>query len=167
MDNTPRIVARSLADAERDLPKLDSSDAVVSIGSPDTRAPEGFEPDNPLHLRLQFDDIISHDVGLGDRRIHPPQPNHIQKLLAASEAMMESDLIYCHCAAGVSRSTAAAFILQCVSRPPGEEREALEAVIEDRPMAAPNNLMVQYADEVLDRGGAMIAAIKEAEGRRL
>jgi predicted protein tyrosine phosphatase len=161
----PDIVARSLADAERDLQKLDPSDAVVSIGSPDTEAPDGFDADHPLHLRLQFDDVSSHDPGFGDRRIHPPQPNHVQKLLSASDEMLRADLIYCHCAAGVSRSTAAAFILRCDARPPGEEEAALEAVFEDRPMAAPNQLMVQYADAVLERGGDMIAALKEAKPR--
>lgn len=69
-------------------------------------------------------------------------------------------MVYCHCNAGISRSTAVAYILRCIWQGPGGEEECLEAVIDDRPEAEPNKLLVQYADELLRRKGRMLAALK-------
>jgi len=159
----PEIVARSLADAKRELPKLDSDDAVVSIGSPNTTVPDGFDPSNPLHLRLQFDDVTSEMPTFGRERVHPPRRDHIQHLLDRAEKLFDSGLVYCHCAAGISRSTATAFILQCLHRDPGEEEEAMHAVLEDNPFASPNRLMVELADDLLDRDGDMIEAVETVQ----
>jgi predicted protein tyrosine phosphatase len=156
----PEIVARSLADAKRELPKLDEDDAVVSIGSPNTTVPDGFEPSNPLHLRLQFDDVTSEMPTFGRDQVRPPRRDHIQQLIDRGEEFLEAGLVYCHCAAGISRSTAAAFILHCLHRDPGAEEEAMQAVLEDNPFASPNRLMVELADDLLDRAGAMLAAVE-------
>ena len=161
MTEQPKIVARSLADAKRELPKLDGDDAVVSIGSPETTRPEGFEPSNPRHLRLQFDDVTTETPVFGREQVQPPRLDHIRQLVDKSDQLMAADLIYCHCAAGISRSTAAAFILHCVYRSEGEELEAMEAVLKDNPFASPNRLMVELADELLERDGEMIGAIEE------
>lgn len=163
MSTEPEIVARSLADAKRELPKLDNDDAVVSIGSPNTTVPDGFEPSNPLHLRLQFDDVTSEMPSFGRDRVHPPRQDHIQHLIDRSETMLESGLVYCHCAAGISRSTAAAFILHCLHLDPGAEEDAMRAVLEDNPFASPNRLMVELADDLLDRGGDMLEAVETVQ----
>ena len=163
MSSEPEIVARSLADAKRELPKLDGDDAVVSIGSPNTTVPEGFDPSNPLHLRLQFDDVTTDTPVFGRDQIHPPRRDHIQHLLDQADELLDAGLVYCHCAAGISRSTAAAFILHCVHREPGDERDAMKAVLTDNPFASPNRLMVELADDLLDRGGDMIDAIETVQ----
>lgn len=62
-------------------------------------------------------------------------------------------LVNCH--AGVSRSTAAAAILMA-QHAPGQEREAFMRLADVRPVALPNHLMVQLADEVLGRNGALM-----------
>lgn len=162
----PKIVARSLADAERELPKLNGEYAVVSIGSPETNVPEGFDPDDPHHLRLQFDDVTSETPLLGRKQVRPPSREHIDKLLGHADTLLEASLVYCHCAAGISRSTAAAFILRCYSGGPGTERAAIEAVLEDNPFASPNRLMVEFADNLMDRGGEMLAALEAAKTNR-
>jgi len=154
------IVSRSLADARRDLPKLDDGDAVVSIGSPRTDPPAGLESENPRHLRLEFDDVTSQTSALGTRELHPPQRDHVETLVERSDLLLAGDLVYCHCAAGISRSTAAAYILECRRRADGSEPEAFRAVVEDNPFASPNRRMVQLADDVMSRDGAMIDALE-------
>ena len=166
MAEESEIVARSLADANRDIKEMDEEQAVVSIGSPKANTPEGFEPSNPLHLRLQFDDVTASSAKLHSGPVHPPEREHIEKLIERAEDLLETGFVYCHCAAGISRSTAAAFILQCIRLPPGREREAMEAVLEDNPFAAPNRRMVKLADEILERDGDMLSAI-EAVTRQL
>jgi predicted protein tyrosine phosphatase len=160
------IVARSLADAKRDVRELDDDQAVVSIGARNANEPDGFDPSNPLHVRLTFDDVTVSSARLHSREMQPPEREDIEKLLDRADDLLESGYVYCHCAAGISRSTAAAFILQCLIRPPGSEREAMEAVLEDNPFAAPNRLMVKLADEILGRDGDMLSAI-EAVTRQL
>lgn len=154
----PEIRARSLADARRDLPRLTERDAVVSIGSPETPPPEGLQTDNPRHLRLQFDDVVDPEPRLPGRRAQPPGTDHIARLLERSPLLLDCPTVYCHCAAGVSRSTAAAFILRCIRTRPGREAGAMHAVLEDNPFASPNRLMIELADQLLDRDGRMIEA---------
>lgn len=159
MTNDPKIVARSLADAERELPELDREYAVVSIGSPRAKIPAGVDPDQPYHLRLQFDDVNSDTPLMGRDRVQPPEREHIEELLEHADRLLSKPVVYCHCAAGISRSTAAAFILHCHYEGPGTEQEAMQAVLDDNPFASPNRLMVEYADELLDREGAMVEAV--------
>lgn len=165
MTSKPEIIARSLADARRELDGITQRKAVVSIGSPQTDAPEGFDPADPLHLRLQFDDVTSETPSLRSEPVQPPRSHHIEQLIDRADELLSAPLVYCHCAAGISRSTAAAFILHCLLLPLGEEDEAMRAVLEDNPFASPNRLMVKLADELLERNGRMIEAIEEIRRR--
>ncbi len=63
-----------------------------------------------------------------------------------------------HCYAGVSRSTAAAFVALCAltSRDEIEIAENLRLI---SPTATPNRRLVALADEILSRQGRMVAAI--------
>lgn len=65
-----------------------------------------------------------------------------------------------HCAAGVSRSAALAYGILCLHAGEGEEIECFAHVMGMRPSAAPNELIVTYADTILGRGGAMIRATR-------
>jgi predicted protein tyrosine phosphatase len=64
-----------------------------------------------------------------------------------------------HCFAGVSRSTAAAFIAACAVIPHRDEAEIALAVRRNSPTATPNPRLVALADKMLGRKGRMIAAI--------
>lgn len=98
-------------------------------------------------LRLRFDDIDTpHDMG----------PNHTQvrEIISFAHAIDERPLIV-HCKAGISRSSAAAFIVYAVKFGP--------AGISDhfRPMLGliyPNAEMLRLADGMLGNDGALIAA---------
>jgi predicted protein tyrosine phosphatase len=144
--------------------RLGPNTAVVSIGEPDGPLPYGFEPDNPLHLRVEFHDVIEPDPSAytdTEATIRPPQPEDVAFICRQAEALRQAGLVYCHCNAGISRSTAVAFILRCIWSGPGCEEACLEAVFEDRSEAQPNDLLVRYADEHLGRQGRMVEALQQ------
>jgi predicted protein tyrosine phosphatase len=66
-----------------------------------------------------------------------------------------------HCYAGISRSTAAAFVALCVARPDRDEREIAARLREAASFATPNARLIELADQLLGRDGRMIAAIAE------
>ncbi|MBI1366077.1 MAG: hypothetical protein GC153_09010 [Alphaproteobacteria bacterium] len=65
-----------------------------------------------------------------------------------------------HCNRGVSRSTAAAFIIMCMSAPDISEATLAAALRRAAPFADPCPMLVSYADDILDRKGRMIDAIE-------
>ena len=65
------------------------------------------------------------------------------------------------CYAGISRSTAAAYIAACALAPERDEAEVARALRDASPSATPNALFVAIADRMLGRGGRMVAAIAE------
>jgi predicted protein tyrosine phosphatase len=153
----PKIVARSLPEAHSDLIQKAHRLAVVSIGEPGTDPPPGFQPMNPMHVRLEFHDVWE---PVADDGIVFPAIEHVETLLDAAPVLRTAPTVYCHCMAGISRSTAAAYTLRCLWMGPGKEMEALDAVLEDRPIAEPNPILVRLADEALGRDGAMVRALE-------
>jgi hypothetical protein len=64
-----------------------------------------------------------------------------------------------HCYAGISRSTAAAFIALCALNPHTPEDVIASCLRSSSDTASPNRLFVTLADKVLRRDGRMIAAV--------
>jgi predicted protein tyrosine phosphatase len=108
------------------------------------------------HLRLAMNDITSPQEGL----VHP-NAAHIETLIAFARDWNRQGPLVVHCWAGISRSTAAAFITLCALNEPGAERQFAKALRAASPTATPNALMVELADDVLGRNGRMIDAIEE------
>jgi predicted protein tyrosine phosphatase len=67
--------------------------------------------------------------------------------------------IVVHCYAGISRSTAAAYITICNVAPERDEREIARRLRHAAPTASPNSLLVALGDTALGRNGRMIDAI--------
>jgi predicted protein tyrosine phosphatase len=65
-----------------------------------------------------------------------------------------------HCYAGISRSTAGAFISACALNPGRDEKAIARAIRTSSATAMPNVMLVSHADRILGRGGRMIAAVK-------
>lgn len=65
--------------------------------------------------------------------------------------------ILIHCWAGISRSTATAYITACVHNPGADERVIAEALRDASPTATPNRRFVALADQALGRNGRMSA----------
>ncbi|WP_114946552.1 tyrosine phosphatase family protein [Microvirga calopogonii] len=89
-----------------------------------------------------------------------PAPEHIEQLLAFVRAWgRESPLLF-HCWAGISRSTAAAYIAACALAPERREDEIALALREASPSATPNARFIALADDLLDRRGRMVDAVR-------
>src|SRR4029079_3097901 len=65
-----------------------------------------------------------------------------------------------HCWAGISRSTAAAFITLCALNPDADDLGFESALSETSRTAYPNRRLFALGDEVLSRQGRMIAAVE-------
>ncbi|MEM6712087.1 MAG: tyrosine protein phosphatase [Pseudomonadota bacterium] len=124
---------------------------VISGGTQVDR-PASIKPEN--HLYLEFNDITAPAQGLV-----PPSPDHVERILAFGRAWDQSRPMIVHCWAGVSRSTAAGYILSHALTP-GSDPHALALLLRSKaPWATPNARMVGFADEILQAGGAMKDAI--------
>jgi predicted protein tyrosine phosphatase len=66
-----------------------------------------------------------------------------------------------HCYAGISRSTAGAYVAACALNPRRDEATIARALRLASPTATPNCYFVALADQALGRGGRMTAAIEE------
>ncbi|PXA91691.1 hypothetical protein DMC25_05825 [Caulobacter sp. D4A] len=129
---------------------------LVSLLSPAAEPPP-VEDVERLHLAF-------HDIAEPRADLIAPSADTIAALLAFAEGWTGERPLLLHCYAGVSRSTAAAFILACARRPDRDEAELAKTLRRLSPSATPNRLMVALADAALDRDGRMSAAI-EAIGR--
>lgn len=116
-----------------------------------------------VHWQLQFHDVDSVEQArlLNGCAVTEQQVRAIldcgQECLKASAAGPVHLLV--HCRAGVSRSTAAAYVIAASVLGPGHELEALRLVCRLRPEAFPNLLVVQLADRLLGRRGQLVRAL--------
>lgn len=72
----------------------------------------------------------------------------------------DGDLLI-HCNRGVSRSTAAAYIVLCMKAPQEQESALMKRLRAAAPHADPCPLLIDYADEILGREGRMTDALDE------
>ncbi|QRM28398.1 tyrosine phosphatase family protein [Microvirga sp. VF16] len=85
---------------------------------------------------------------------------HIEQLLTFVRTWgRESPLLF-HCWAGISRSTAAAYIAACALKPERDETAIAAALREASPSATPNARFITLADDLLGRQGRMVDAIR-------
>ncbi len=115
--------------------------------------PEGVPDDN--HLRLAINDIT-----VPHRDLVHPETHHIEQLIDFADTWNRAGPLVIHCLAGISRSSASAFIVACTLNPAASEAEIARTLRKASQTAVPNVLMVEHADAILRRDGRMIAAIK-------
>jgi predicted protein tyrosine phosphatase len=111
------------------------------------------------HLLLAFDDITEPLFGM-----IAPSEEHARNLLTFVGTWDQQRPIVVHCFAGISRSTAAAFITACALRPEKAEVDIARRLRAASPYATPNIRLVGFADRLLGREGRMVAAV-ESIGR--
>jgi predicted protein tyrosine phosphatase len=116
--------------------------------------PPSIGPDR--HLRLAMNDICEPQPGLV-----VPCETHVCDLVRFAREWDRQAPLLIHCWAGISRSTAAAFISLCALNPDGAELELARVLRRASPTAYPNRLLVALGDEALGRDGRMIAAVEE------
>jgi len=112
--------------------------------------------DRDRHLRLAMNDICEPHEGLV-----LPCETHVADLVKFARDWDRKAPLLIHCWAGISRSTAAAFIALCALNPHVEELKVARALRRASPTAFPNRLLVALADEALSRDGRMMAAIED------
>lgn len=107
------------------------------------------------HLFLGIADISGPTDGL-----LPPTRQHIERLIGFVGGWDRTRPMVVHCFAGISRSSAGAFIALCAGAPQRDEREIALALRRASPTACPNPLMVELADRILGRQGRMSEAVR-------
>jgi predicted protein tyrosine phosphatase len=115
--------------------------------------------ENHLWLRM-------HDIAAPMDGYITPEANHIERLVGFVRGWDRTTPMVVHCFAGISRSTAAAFVAVCALNPQRREHDIAWALRRASPTALPNLRIVQFADRTLARDGRMVAAI-EAIGRTM
>jgi predicted protein tyrosine phosphatase len=110
---------------------------------------------NANHLRIAINDIDAPHSNL----VHP-EAHHINQLIEFAQRWNRDGPLVAHCLAGISRSSASAYIMACALNPATPERDIARTLRKASLTASPNLLMVRHADELLNRRGRMIAAIK-------
>lgn len=148
----------SLAAAPELAQKLKPS-RVVSLLSPYDAFPEFTGLGKDLHLHVAIHDITQ---DIGDWQA--PASSDAEKVIRFVEGWDRSAPLLIHCWAGISRSTASAFITACVHNPKADEEEIAQSIRNASLTASPNARLVGHADALLGRGGRMSKAI-EAIGR--
>ncbi len=129
---------------------------LINVGTPVTR-PACIAPERHLFIGMS-------DIGQPLPGHVAPDVAHVENLLAFVRAWDRREPLLIHCWAGVSRSTAAAFVTACALNPERAEDEIASHIRASSPTATPNARFVSIADERLGRKGRMIAAV-EAIGR--
>lgn len=129
---------------------------VLSPGSAFER-PSLIDPAN--HLNLAVHDIVQHEHGFVS-----PAANHVAEIIAFARRWPRETPLAINCYAGVSRSTASAYIIAAALDPRRDEQELAAQLRALSPTATPNARLIAIADRMLDRNGRMVAAI-EAIGR--
>jgi predicted protein tyrosine phosphatase len=117
------------------------------------RRPAGVAAEN--HLLLDMDDITVELDGYV-----PPSEEHVEKLIDFVTRWDRAAPIVVHCYAGISRSTAGAFITACALNPGRDEMTIAKCIRDSSPTAIPNIRLVKLADRMLGRRGRMVQAIE-------
>ncbi len=115
--------------------------------------PSHIAPEN--HLVLGVDDISMPVDGYT-----LPGQEHVERLIGFVGAWDRQAPLVVHCYAGISRSTAGAFVAACALNPQRDESEIAWAIRRASRTAQPNARIVAIADRLLQRDGRMVHAIE-------
>lgn len=151
----PAIHVCSLARLPTTVAEVGASHVATLINTSTlVERPASIAPDR--HLFLAMSDITAPLEG----HVLPGEA-HMEQLLAFMQSWgrERTQPLVVHCWAGISRSTAAAFIGACMLAPDMSEGVWAQQIRERSPTATPNALLVRLADDLLSRRGRMVDAI--------
>ncbi len=154
MNPAALICTSPLGDLERVVAEQTPSH-LISLLDPESMidTPKGILPAN--HLRLGMSDAL---LAHSDRAAAAGE--HAQALIDFIRQWNGAQTLVIHCLAGISRSTAAAFIALCVINEDAAETDLAQHLYRHINHAHPNRLLVRLADSCLQRSGRMSAALK-------
>lgn len=151
-----RIVVTPLSQLVQQIELHRPSHMVTLTSGAVPTLPDGFRA---KRLNLVFNDIVEPRDGLV-----MPDANHVRQLLDFARLWTRKASLLIHCYAGISRSTAAAYILANALDPASDETALAKQLRALSPSATPNIRLVSLADAILEREGRMVRAI-QAIGR--
>jgi predicted protein tyrosine phosphatase len=128
---------------------------IVTLLRPTDRVerPSHIAPEN--HLVLAVDDITAPIDGYT-----APGEEHVQRLIDFVGQWDRAAPMVVHCYAGISRSTAGAYVAACALNPQRDELAIAWEVRRASLTAQPNARIVSIADRLLKRDGRMVRAIE-------
>jgi predicted protein tyrosine phosphatase len=130
--------------------------SLLSEGAAMTR-PASISAGNHLYL-------VMHDIAVARDGMTMPGEAHVRLLLDFAHGwdrgLDRAHPLVVHCYAGISRSTASAYIIAAALDPTRDEQELAQTLRWLSPSATPNPALVAAADMLLGREGRMVAAIK-------
>ena len=115
--------------------------------------PSHIHPDN--HLVLAVDDIAEPRAGYT-----VPATEHVERLIDFVGGWDRAAPMVVHCYAGISRSTAGAFVAACALNPDRDEQQIAWDIRRASRTAQPNVRIVSIADRLLKRQGRMMRAVE-------
>jgi predicted protein tyrosine phosphatase len=115
--------------------------------------PATIAAENHLWLHL-------HDISTPQEGYVAPQAEHVEQLIAFVQRWPRERALVIHCYAGISRSSAAAFVSVCALSPASDERAIAIALRGASATATPNIRIVAIADQLLARRGRMVEAVE-------
>ncbi|MFI4935068.1 MAG: tyrosine phosphatase family protein [Caulobacterales bacterium] len=132
---------------------------LITLLSPEEMidTPDGFPRER--HLRLGV-----HDIAIPQPGMTAPSAATVEEILAFAQGWDARSPMLVHCWAGISRSTATAFVLACERNPGADEVAIALAMRRAAPHAYPNRRIVALADDILDRRGRMLEAVEAMGG---
>jgi len=107
------------------------------------------------HLVLAVDDITAPLDGYT-----APGVEHVQRLIDFVGRWDRNAPMVVHCFAGISRSTAGAYVAACALNPQRDEQQIAWDVRRASRTAQPNARIVSIADRLLKRQGRMVRAVE-------
>ena len=129
--------------------------SMVTLISAGTEVVRPHEIEETRHLYVAMSDIV-----LAAEGEILPDDGHVAEVVEFVSRWDRAAPLVIHCYAGVSRSTAAAFIATCLLDETRSEMAIAQKIRARSPTATPNSLMVKIADRLLGRGGRMIDAVR-------
>ena len=115
--------------------------------------PRHIAPEN--HLVLAVDDIAMPMEGYT-----VPAQEHVERLIDFVGQWNRAAPMVVHCYAGISRSTAGAYVAACALNPARDEQQIAWDIRRASRTAQPNVAIVSIADRLLKRDGRMVRAIE-------
>jgi len=108
------------------------------------------------HLLLGMNDISF--AGTGD--LVAPQETHVRDIIDFARSWDRTSPLLIHCWMGVSRSPAAALIAALAVHPEEDDLALARRLRAASPYATPNARLIMIGDQMLDRKGQLVDAVK-------
>ncbi|MCX7304560.1 MAG: tyrosine phosphatase family protein [Hyphomicrobiales bacterium] len=131
------------------------AERLLSLLAPGTAMvrPAAIAEQNHLWLSL-------HDIAEPQEGMTLPGRAHMRTLIDFAQSWDRAKPLVINCYAGISRSTASAYIIAAALQPSRDELELAQTLRLKSPSATPNPRLIALADEMLGRRGRMVDAVR-------